>query len=137
MKLASLNTMLRGFYINDEVGNVLWFHDTCDASRFRFNNVSYGALLNGFIKSGYVKFDVVWLKKTDDFVDTPDLIMYNIVLYGLTRDSEAVGDGFMIYSKMLQNHIRPDIYTYNSLAYGLCLQFKVEEADRFLKLVES
>lgn len=62
--------------------------------------------------------------------------MYNTVLYGLTRDSEAVGDGFMIYSKMLQNHIRPDIYTYNSLAYGLCLQFKVEEADRFLKLVD-
>jgi pentatricopeptide repeat domain-containing protein 1 len=134
---VTLNSMLKGFCINNEVTNALRFYYSCIQSGFILNNVGYGTLLNGLCKSESVNHAVDLLKLTPRFGVTPDLMMYNTVLHGLTRDLETVDKRFEMFNVMLENNIGPDVYTYNSLIYGLCLKFKIKEMVLILNTMVS
>ncbi|KAL2334581.1 hypothetical protein Fmac_015794 [Flemingia macrophylla] len=127
------NTLIRGLCPRGKLRKALHFHDDAMAQGFRFDQVTYGKLVNGLCKTGETKAGLEFLKKIEgridyvwDLVDEMhnrgqpvNIITYSSLLDALCKNCH-LERAIALFKNMINRGIKPDKYTYTIIVDGLC-----------------
>ncbi|KAF6172434.1 hypothetical protein GIB67_006947 [Kingdonia uniflora] len=135
---TTYNTLIHGYCLEGNIEKAFQFHDKMLSNSFKPDVATCNILLHGLCKRDMIekalKFFNKWVLKGKIL----DIITYNTLINCLCRKGRIDDDALVLFSKLEENKIGPDQFTYNSILCGLAEAGRTGESEEFLsKMIES
>eukprot|EP00808_Paulinella_micropora_P014382 g59960.t1 len=97
-------------------------------ARGEWNDVSYGVMLNAYVRCGYVEEASELLEEMEqEKIVQPNVIVFTTLSKGLC-DSGRLAEAFALLDKMEKRRLRPNLRTYNTLLRGCVMSGDLNRA---------
>ncbi|XP_024642343.1 putative pentatricopeptide repeat-containing protein At1g12700, mitochondrial [Medicago truncatula] len=145
----TMTTLMKGLCLSGQVRKALHFHDDVIEKGFKLDHVSYGTLINGLCKSGETRAALQVLEKIERLNVKPDVLIDLEVDFGSEENASIVyaalavaepnpliiflvlvwfDKAITLLTKIKDQGIQPNLYTYTLLVDGICKNGKLKDA---------
>ncbi|XP_073063044.1 pentatricopeptide repeat-containing protein At2g38420, mitochondrial [Primulina eburnea] len=130
-KICSLMLATMCKQMDNDICDVLGFLEDLKMLGFELRTVDFSNLIRVLVRRGKGIDALGVLKQMKTNRIRPDIMCYNLILYGLIVERDFLRAD-KVFDELLLKGLIPDIHTYNLFISCLCLQNKIEDGIKML-----